>query len=54
MRFYVKPWAIAAQLFVARGIEEFNHDRPHRGVGNRTPHEAFLDFAVPAKRGPGS
>jgi transposase InsO family protein len=23
-------------------LEEYNHDRPHRGFGNRTPHEAFL------------
>ena len=26
-------------------IQEYNHDRPHRGVRNRTPHEAFLAFA---------
>jgi len=25
-------------------IEQYNHDRPHRGVGNRTPREAFLAF----------
>jgi putative transposase len=31
---------------IARWIEEYNHDRPHRGVGNRTPHEAFLAFAT--------
>ncbi len=24
--------------------EEYNHDRPHRGVENRTPREAFLAF----------
>ncbi len=30
---------------IARWIEEYNHDRPHRGVANRTPHEAFLAFA---------
>ena len=30
---------------IARWIEEYNHDRPHRGVGNRTPHEAYLAFA---------
>ena len=30
-----------ARASVARWIEEYNHDRPHRGVGNRTPHEAF-------------
>jgi nucleoside-diphosphate-sugar epimerase len=27
----------------------YNHDRPHRGVGNRTPYEAFLSFAVDLK-----
>lgn len=32
------------QASIARWIEEYNHDRPHRGVGNRTPHEAFLAF----------
>jgi putative transposase len=35
-----------ARASIARWIEEYNHDRPHRGVGNRTPHEAFLAFAV--------
>jgi len=34
---------------IARWIEEYNHDRPHRGVENRTPHEAFLAFAVLTK-----
>jgi transposase InsO family protein len=34
-----------ARASVARWIEEYNHDRPHRGVGNRTPYEAFLAFA---------
>jgi putative transposase len=34
---------------IARWIEEYNHDRPHRGVGNRTPHEAFLRFAAVLK-----
>jgi len=29
---------------IARWIEEYNHDRPHRGVNNRTPREAFLAF----------
>jgi putative transposase len=33
-----------AQASIARWIEEYNHDRPHRGVKNRTPHEAFLAF----------
>jgi hypothetical protein len=23
-----------------------DHDRPHRGVESRTPHEAFLSFAA--------
>jgi len=31
---------------IARWIEEYNHDRPHRGVENRTPHEAFLAFTA--------
>ena len=35
-----------ARASIARWIEEYNHDRPHRGVGNRTPYEAFLAFAV--------
>jgi putative transposase len=35
-----------ARASIARWIQEYNHDRPHRGVGNRTPHEAFLAFAV--------
>lgn len=34
-----------ARAGIARWIEEYNHDRPHRGVQNRTPHEAFLAFA---------
>ena len=38
-----------ARASIARWIEEYNHDRPHRGVKNRTPHEAFLDFAVDLK-----
>ncbi len=34
---------------IARWIEEYNHDRPHHGVQNRTPHEAFLAFAAVLK-----
>jgi hypothetical protein len=34
---------------IARWIEEYNHDRPHRGIQNRTPHEAFLAFAAVPK-----
>ena len=34
---------------IARWIEEYNHDRPHYGVGNRTPNEVFLSFAVLTK-----
>jgi hypothetical protein len=34
---------------IARWIEEYNHDRPHYGVGNQTPKEAFLSFAVLTK-----
>jgi putative transposase len=35
-----------ARTSIARWIEEYNHDQPHRRVENRTPHEAFLAFAV--------
>ena len=38
-----------ARASIARWIQEYNHDRPHRGVQNRTPHEAFLSFAVDLK-----
>jgi len=33
-----------AQTNIGRWIDEYNHDRPHRGVQNRTPHEAFAAF----------
>ena len=33
-----------ARASIARWIEEYNHDRPHRGIENRTPREAFLGF----------
>lgn len=33
-----------AQAGIARWIEEYDHDRPHRGARNRPPHEAFLTF----------
>jgi putative transposase len=35
-----------ARTSIARWIEEYNHDRPHRAVENRTPHEVFLAFAT--------
>jgi transposase InsO family protein len=38
-----------ARASIARWIQEYNHDRPHRGVQNRTPHETFLAFAVDLK-----
>jgi putative transposase len=38
-----------ARSSIGRWIEEYNHDRPHYGVGNRTPNEAFLSFAVLTK-----
>jgi putative transposase len=38
-----------ARASIARWIAEYNHDRPHCGVQNRTPHEAFLGFAVDLK-----
>jgi putative transposase len=34
-----------AQESISRWIQEYNHNRPHSGVGNRTPREAFLAFA---------
>jgi putative transposase len=40
---------IEARESIGRYLEEYNQDRPHRGVGNRTPHEAFLDFVVLTK-----
>jgi len=39
-----------ARASIARWIQEYNHDRPHRGVGNRTPHEAYLAFAGVLKK----
>ena len=38
-----------ARTSIARWIGEYNHDRPHRGVRNRTPQEAYLAFAVDLK-----
>lgn len=38
-----------ARMSIARWIEEYNHDRPHRGVENRTPREAFLAFTAVLK-----
>jgi len=38
-----------ARESIARYLEEYNQDRPHRGVGNRTPREAFLSFAALTK-----
>lgn len=32
---------------IGRWIEEYNHDRPHRALGNRTPREARAGFAQP-------
>ena len=34
-----------AELSIARWIEEYNHDRPHRGLYGRTPHDARARFA---------
>jgi transposase InsO family protein len=33
------------ELSIARWIEEYNHDRPHRGLHGRTPHGARARFA---------
>ena len=34
---------------IAGWIEGYNHDRPHRGVQNRTSRDAFSSFAVDLK-----
>lgn len=34
---------------IARWIAEYNHDRPHSGVQDRTPHEAFVALAADLK-----
>jgi putative transposase len=36
-----------ARQSIGRWIEEYNHDRPHRALRNRTPHEARAGFAQP-------
>jgi len=36
-----------ARQSIGRWIEEYNHDRPHRALGNRTPGEARAGFAQP-------
>jgi putative transposase len=36
-----------AKESIGRWIEEYNHDRPHQALGNRTPREARADFAQP-------
>ena len=35
-----------AELSIARWIEEYNHDRPHRGLHGRTPHDARARLAL--------
>ena len=34
-----------AEQSIHRWIEEYNHDRPHRGLHGRTPHDARARFA---------
>ena len=36
-----------AKESIGRWIEEYNHDRPHRALNNRTPREARAGFAQP-------
>jgi hypothetical protein len=31
-----------ARTSIGKWIAEYNHDRPHQSLKNRTPHEAFL------------
>jgi transposase InsO family protein len=40
---------MAARKNINRYLDKYNQDRPHRGVGNRTPKEAFASFAVLTK-----
>ena len=35
-----------AKQSIASWIEEYNHDRPHRGLHGRTPHDARARFAL--------
>ena len=35
-----------AELSIARWIEEYNHDRPHRGLHGQTPHATRARFAL--------
>jgi len=35
-----------AELSIARWIEEYNHDRPHRGLHGQTPHDTRARFAL--------
>lgn len=36
-----------ARESIGRWMQEYNHDRPHRALGNRTPGEARAGFAQP-------
>jgi putative transposase len=36
-----------ARESIGRWIEEYNHDRPHQALGNRTPREARAGFVQP-------
>jgi putative transposase len=38
-----------ARESIGRWIQEYNHERTHHGVRNRTPHEALLSFAAVLK-----
>jgi hypothetical protein len=33
-----------ARVSIARWIPKYNHDRPHRSLGDRTPREVFVGF----------
>ncbi len=38
-----------ARQSIGRYLWEYNHDRPHQSLGDRTPREAFLGFASDLK-----
>jgi hypothetical protein len=46
-----EKWQIVQEGRKSGNVSETcrRHDRPHRGVDNRTPHEAYLAFAVLTK-----
>ena len=38
-----------ARASIERYLREYNHDRPHQSLGDRTPREAFVEFGSDLK-----